>query len=272
MYIDFHTHAFTDAIAERAMGKLADTLLNSDYRGKESPVTNGTVGELLKKMDEWGVDRSVLLPIATKPSQQNTINNWAKSVQEEFPDRIISFGTVHPDAEDALSELERIKEMGMKGVKLHPDYQGFFADDEKLFPIYRKCAELGLPVILHAGFDVVSPDCIHCTPQMSARVIEEVPGLTLILAHLGGCECWDDVEKFLVGKNVYLDTAFIGGLISDEQALRIFRNHGTDRILFASDCPWHPSSREMELLERLPLTEEEREDISHKNAERLLGI
>ena len=272
MYIDFHTHAFTDAIAERAIGKLADTLMNSDYRGKEPPVTNGTVGQLLEKMDEWGVDKSVILPIATKPSQQTTINNWAKSVQEEFPDRIISFGTVHPDAKDALYELERIKAIGLRGIKLHPDYQGFFADDEKVFPIYRKCAALGIPVILHAGLDVVSLDCIHCTPQRSAKIIEEVPDLTLILAHLGGSELWDDVEKYLVGKNVYFDTAFIGGLIPDEQALRIFRNHGTDKILFASDCPWHPSSREMSMLERLPLTSDELENISHRNAERLLGI
>ena len=272
MYIDFHTHAFTDAIAERAIGKLADTLMNADYRAKEPPVTNGTVGQLLQRMDEWGVDKSVILPIATKPSQQNTINNWAKSVQEEFPDRLICFGTVHPDAEDALAELERIKEIGLKGVKLHPDYQGFFADDEKLFPIYKKCAELDLPVILHAGLDVVSMDCIHCMPHMSAKIIEAVPELTLILAHLGGSECWDDVEKYLVGKNVYLDTAFIGGLISDEQALRIFRDHGTDKILFASDCPWHPASREMAMLDRLPLTAEEKEDITHRNAERLLKL
>ena len=272
MYIDFHTHAFTDAIAERAMGKLADTLLNSDFREKEPPVTNGTVEQLLKVMDGCGVDKSVLLPIATKPSQQGTINNWARSVQEQFPDRIISFGTVHPDAEDVFEELERIKEIGLRGIKFHPDYQDVFADDEKLFPIYRKCAELGLPVILHAGFDVVSPDCIHCMPHMGARIIEEIPELTLILAHLGGCDCWDDVEKYLVGKNVYFDTAFIDGLISDEQALRIFRNHGTDKILFASDCPWHSPSREKAMLERLPLTEEEREDISHRNAEKLLGI
>lgn len=272
MYIDFHTHAFTDAIAERAIGKLTDTLMNADYRAKEPPVTNGTVGQLLERMDECGVDMSVLLPIATKPSQQTTINNWAKSVQDQYPDRFICFGTVHPDAEDAFEELERIKEIGLKGIKFHPDYQDFFADEERIFPIYRKCAELGLPVIFHAGLDVVSMDCIHCTPRMGAKVIEAIPELTLILAHLGGSECWDDVEKYLVGKNVYFDTAFIGGLIPDEQALRIFRNHGTDKILFASDCPWHPASREMALLDRLPLTEEEKADISHRNAVRLLKM
>lgn len=271
MYIDFHTHAFADSIAERAISKLEKTLLDSGV-DQSPPVTRGTVGELLDGMDKWGIDKAVILPIATKPTQQTTINNWAAEVQSSNGGRIISFGSVHPDAEDVLSELERIKSLGLKGIKLHPDYQNVFADDEKLFPIYRKCAELDLPVILHAGLDALSVDCIHCTPQMSARVLDAVPGLTLILAHLGGNECYDDVEKYLVGRDVWLDTAFIDGNISDEQALRIIRSHGAERILFASDCPWHAPSREKAMLERLPLTDEERELISHKNAERLLGL
>ncbi len=271
MYIDFHTHAFTDSIAEKAISKLEDTLIKSGYGASVPAATRGTVGELLKKLPEWGVDKAVILPIATKPHQQTTINNWAKDVQENHPE-LYCFGSVHPDAEDAFTELERIKSIGLHGVKFHPDYQGFFADEERLFPLYRKCAELGLPVVFHAGLDALSVDCIHCTPEMSARVIEAVPEMTLVLAHLGGNERWDDVEKHLVGKNVYFDTAYIDGTISDEQALRIFRNHGADKILFASDCPWHPSSREKAMIERLPLTEEERELISHKNAEKLLSM
>ena len=271
MYIDFHTHAFADAIAERAISKLEATLLSSGL-DQSPPVTRGTVRELLEGMSQWGIDKAVILPIATKPSQQATINNWARDVQSANDGRIISFGSVHPEAEDALSELERIKEIGLYGVKLHPDYQNVFADDEKLFPIYRKCAELGLPVILHAGLDALSVDCIHCTPQRSVKILDAVPELTLILAHLGGNECWDDVERYLVGRDVYFDTAFIDGNIADEQTLRIIRSHGADKILFASDCPWHPSSREKAMLERLPLTDEERELISHKNAERLLGL
>ena len=114
MYIDFHTHAFTETIAEKAMSNLTRTMMESDFREKAMPVTNGTVKELLEKMNEWGVDKSVILPIATKPSQQHTINNWAESVQKEFSERLICFGTVHPDADDALQELERIKEIGWR--------------------------------------------------------------------------------------------------------------------------------------------------------------
>lgn len=268
MYIDFHTHAFADDIAERAVAKLENTIMTSGYPKPVRPVTRGTVGELLDKLDEWGTDRAVLLPIATKPSQQRIINDWAASVQG---DRLYCFGTVHPGAEDALDELERVRSLGLRGVKLHPDYQDFFADEERIFPIYRKCAELGLPVILHAGLDAVSMGSVHCTPQMSARVLDAVPEMTLILAHMGGNELWDDVEKYLVGRDVYFDTAFVDGNISDEQALRIIRNHGADKILLASDCPWHPSSAEIGMIDRLGLTEEERGMICSGNALRLLG-
>lgn len=267
MYIDFHTHAFADAIAERAITKLEDIIMKSGYPDPQPAVTRGSVPELLACLDEWKVDRAVILPIATKPSQQTSINNWARSIMS---DRLYCFGTVHPDAEDALEELVRIKELGLKGVKLHPDYQGFFADEERVFPIYRKCAELGLPVIFHAGRDALSMDCIHCTPQMSARVLDAVPEMTLILAHLGGNDCWDDVERYLVGRDVYFDTAFIDGHITDEQAERIINAHGAERILFASDCPWHPSTAEIGLIDRIGLTEEQREMIFWKNALRLL--
>lgn len=272
MYIDFHTHAFADQIAEKAISKLEHTLIESGYGAAVPAATRGTVSELLEKLPEWKVDQAVILPIATKPSQQTVINNWAKDVQTANSGVLWCFGSVHPDAEDAFGELERIKSLGLHGVKLHPDYQGFFADEERLFPLYRKCAELDLPVVFHAGLDAMSLDCIHCTPQMSAAVLDAVPEMTLILAHLGGNERWDDVEKYLVGRDVYLDTAYIDGTISDEQALRIIRNHGADKILFASDCPWHPSCREREMLERLPLTGAERELISHVNAEKLLNI
>ena len=269
MYIDFHTHAFNDAIAERAISKLENTLVSEGHTDDVPAATRGTVGELLEKMDIWGIDKAVVLNIATKPSQQTVINNWAKEIQS---DRIFCFGSVHPDADDALDELERIKELGLYGVKLHPDYQGFMVNDEKLMPIYRKCAELGLPVTFHAGFDVVSPDCVHCPPELSAQVLERVPDLTVILAHFGGNDRWDDVEKYLVGKNVYFDISYTDGNISDEQALSIIRNHGADRILFASDCPWHAASREKSMLERLPLSKEEKELIAHINAEKLLNI
>lgn len=261
-YIDFHTHAFVDSLAERAVGKLAET---SDIK----PFANGTVSDLKRALKECGIDGGLLLPVATKPSQQRTINDWAASCMD---DTFFSFGTVHPDAENAFEELEYIKSLGMKGVKFHSEYQLFLPDEERMMPIYRKAAELGLAAVFHGGWDPLSPDYIRGTPDRFARAAEAVPELTFIVAHLGGMNLWNDVEKYLAGKftNVYLDTAVIAGHISDEQLLRIIRTHGAERILFGSDCPWDNPLNEIEMLNRLPLTEDEREMIFYKNAEKLL--
>lgn len=264
MFIDFHVHAFADAIAERAISNLEKT-------SGCAPCTRGTVSETVEILKAQGIDKGVLLPIATKPSQQKTINDWAKTVEEENPS-LICFGSVHPDAEDVFEEIERIKALGLHGIKLHPDYQNFFIDEERLFPIYRKCAEEKLPVIFHGGFDPLSPDVVHALPAASLKAHRAVPEMTMILAHLGGMLRFDEVEELLAGENIYFDTAFLSGHISDEQARRIFKKHGADKILLGSDCPWSEAPKEIELIRRLGLSNEEEEMLFHKNAERLLGI
>ena len=275
MIIDFHVHAFADKIAERAMGQLTKTLSEAtEYLTQTTenvPCTNGTLADLIDKMDESSIDKGVLLPIATKPSQQTIVNDWAK---ESESDRIIPFGSVHPDAEDALDELERIKEMGLYGVKLHPDYQDFFVDEERLFPIYEKCVELELPILFHAGFDPLSPNVIHAMPDAFARILDRLPDITMILAHFGGMMKWDMVEEYLIGRegNLYFDISTVTGYLGDEQAERMIKRHGSDRILFASDMPWDLPQNIISLVKRLNLPKEDKENILHKNAERLLKL
>lgn len=263
-YIDFHVHAFADKIAARTISHLSGI-------AKQTPETDGTLSATEKRMQEWGVDGFVLLSIATKPSQHEVCNNWAASCKS---DHVFPFGSVHPAGKDALAELERIKSLGLYGIKLHPDYQEFFVDEERLFPIYRKCGELGLPVILHAGFDPLSPDCIHCAPQMAAKALERCPDTTFILAHLGGNDLWNDVERILAGQydNLYMDTSLTGSRLDEEQLLRIIRKHGADKILLSSDCPWDRTDITIEKINRLALTEEEKQLIFAENAKRLLGI
>lgn len=264
MKIDFHIHAFNEKIAEKAISQLEKT-------SGLTAETRGLISQTVDKLSEWGMDYGVLLPIATKPSQQTIINDWAF---EQNKGKIISFGSVHPDAEDAFSELERIKSMGLKGVKLHPDYQGFEIDEERLFPLYRKIAELGLICVFHTGWDCYSPDHVHAAPEMSLRAHKAVPELTMVLAHLGGNQRWDEVEEVLAGAegSLYFDTSMLAGYIRDEQAYRIIKKHGADRILLGSDCPWSTAAASAELIGRLPLSDEEKELIFHKNAERLLGL
>ncbi len=265
MYIDFHVHAFADKIAERAISQLVN---NSADFGL-SPSTDGTVSDLRKMLTEKNISHAVLLPIATKPTQQRTINDWALSVKDDF---FYPFGTVHPLAEDRLEELERIKESGLYGIKFHPDYQNFFVDDNNMIPVYRRCAQLGLPVLIHAGVDPLSPELVHCTPQAAARVFEAVPEMTLILAHGGGMLLWDDVEKYLAGikGNLFFDVSVIADYISHEQLSRIVKKHGADRILFGSDSPWSDPLKEINMIDKLELTDEEKDMIFYKNAMKLL--
>ncbi|MBR1724357.1 MAG: amidohydrolase family protein [Ruminococcus sp.] len=265
MIIDFHTHAFNPKIADKAIAQLEK---NAGF----PPLTRGRTEQLKDRMDEWGVDKSVLLSIATKPTQQTVVNNWAAKINKE-EERFFAFGSVHPDAEDCCEEAERIKELGLHGIKLHPDYQRFLADDPRVDEMYECISELGLPVIFHAGLDVVSPDLIHCPPERSIKLIRRHPKLKVVLAHLGGNEQWQQVYDILSGIDgeVYFDTAFTTAC-PDELMLAIIRKHGVERILFGSDCPWDSAARIAEKLLRIDLTDDERDRIFSGNALRLLGM
>ncbi|MDO5560392.1 MAG: TatD family hydrolase [Oscillospiraceae bacterium] len=267
MYIDFHVHAFDDRIAQRAMSSLTETAAKTGI----GPCTDGTVNGLMSVLRESRISRAVLLPVATKPTQQKTINNWAASLNNDF---FCPFGSVHPDAPDVFEELERIKSLNLYGVKFHPDYQNFFVDDEKMFPIYKKCAQLDLPVLIHAGYDPLSPDIIHCMPDAAARAFDAVNDMTMILAHGGGMYHWDMVEKYLCGKEgrLFFDVSVISRAIEKEQLFRIIKKHGAPRILFGSDCPWDDPANEIMMINDLELSQEEKDLIFYKNAQKLLKI
>lgn len=262
MVLDFHVHTFPDAIAPRTLEKL------SKISGI-TPSTLGTLDSTRQKLREWGVDKAVLLNVATKPSQQTTINNCAAANQD---DMFFSFGSIHPDAADAVEELYRIRELGLKGVKLHPDYQGFFVDEDRLAPIYEALSKLHLPVVIHAGYDPLSPQLIHAQPKAIAQVVRSYPELSLVAAHLGGMYRFDEVEQYLVGEHVYLDMSLACDACGPEQFERIVRAHGADKILFGSDTPWGNSGDAIAFLQASSLTQEEKDKIFYQNGMRLLGM
>lgn len=268
-YFDFHTHAFTDTLAKRAMSSLALTAEKSEI-GEITPCTDGTLNGLKQIMQKCGIDKTMILPIATKPSQQTTINNWAAEIMGE---NILCCGTVHPDADDIFQELERIKSLGLYGIKFHSEYQHFRPDESRMIPVYRKIAELGLIAVFHAGFDPLCKDEILATPKSIAYVAEKVPDLTIVAAHLGGMFLFDDVEKYIAGKydNIYLDVSMLSRYINPEQLLRIIKTHDVGKILFGSDAPWDNPQNEIDMINSLPLTYEEKEKIFYKNAEKLVN-
>ena len=259
---DSHTHVFPDAIGPRVVAQLSASI-------SIHPCYDGTRAGLLRKQAAAGISGCLNAPVATRADQVTTINNWAAE-QNRWP--MLSLGAMHPDILDIRAELQRVKALGLPGVKMHPEFQGFAPDESRLDPVWQICSDLGLIVLLHAGNDCFfAPPC-HASPAVIARVVRKWPALRLIAAHFGGFQLWDAVERDLIGQPVYLDTSFTIGHLPDEQFVRMVRRHGVDRILFATDGPWQDASTAIAAFQRLPLTPAEQEAILWKNASGLFGL
>ncbi len=264
--VDFHAHAFHDKIAEKAAMNL------NQYYGI-SLAGNGKFDVLLDSMKENEIDKLVIHATATKAEQVTVINDYVSSLLAEG---IIGFGTLHQDFLDYEAELERIKTLGLSGIKFHPIFQGFAIDSPKMMPIYKKIAELRLPVLMHMG-DKVSDGA---TPKRLGAVLDAVPDLVVVAAHLGGSgDClggeagWREVEQYLCGRShVYYDTSSSVRFIEPEKATEMIHRLGTDRVVFGTDYPLSLHRQELEVFDKLLLTEAEQEAILWKNAYRLLGL
>lgn len=264
MIIDAHVHFFPDKIAARAVDKLVQV-------SGLTPCTDGTLAGAAARMEASGVSRAVLLSIATAPKQQEDINKNAVSLLKDK--RFIPLGSVHCLSPSWREQLVMLKESGVKGIKLHPDYQGFMINDRAWFPVYESCQDLGLVIVFHAGWDCYSPQLIHARPKASAEVAQAFPRLKMVLAHMGGLKLEDEVLAFLAGRsNVYFDTAMGGTYMNREKVRRIIDLHPAENILFGSDCPWEDPVKTLDFVDSLGLGREARERVLAGNAIRLYGL
>lgn len=265
MIIDFHAHIFPDRIAVQAIERLENS-------GGIKSFTDGTLTGLFASMERSGVDMSVILPVATKPTQFVNIQSFAKSINEQYPERLLSFGGIHPDCVNYRKELDTIANLGFKGIKLHPDYQGVMIDDIRFLRIIEYASELGLIITTHAGIDVSLQNSVCCPPHKMRKVLDTIKPDKMILAHMGGWALWEEVYEYLAGEDVFLDTAFIYDYITKEQFLKIFNKHGSDKILFGSDSPWSDMAKAVTWIQELSLPQDAEEKIFSGNAKKLLGI
>ena len=265
--IDFHTHIFPDKIAPATVAALAKA------GGTKPEGGTGTLDDLERLALREDVSLCVNLPIATRPDQAASINRFAKEVNER-EGRVISFGAIHPDAAEPERELAELAEAGFRGIKLHPDYQGHYADDPSVIRVVREAKRLGLHTVFHGGVDIAFPNDVHAAPERMANLLSalgEGEG-KVIVAHIGGYGLWDEVERLLVGRDVYFDLSYGIDHLPEEQLLRIVTRHGADKILFGSDYPWRDPADIDRVLAKLPLTDEQFALIRSGNAERLLGL
>lgn len=255
--IDFHAHVFPEEIAQKAVNHI----------GKHYSIKmqgTGVLEDLVQSADRTLIDYIVIHSTATKVTQVKSINDWVAS---HTSNRFIGFGTLHPDMPDAKEEFERIISLGLKGIKLHPDFQGFKADDPKMDKIYS-IIESRLPVLIHCGDEKLD----NSSPKRIANVLERFPNLTIIAAHLGGYMNWQESMDYLVSKNLYMDTSSAIRYMDIGSATKLIKKHGTDKIVFGTDYPTVYHESELDVFNKLDLNENEKEDILYNNSAKVLGL
>lgn len=260
--IDIHTHAFPDSIAPAAVKSLEES-------GNVKAYLNGTVDDLLQSMDLAGIHTSVVCSIATRPAQFHPILDWSAAIRSE---RIIPFPSLHPADPYLHAHLEQIHQMGFKGIKMHPYYQDFFVDDPSLDTLYNEISDLGLPLVMHTGFDIAYPRTRRADSKRILNVIRKFPDLKLITTHLGGWDDWEEVRQHLTGKPVYMELSFALDFLDQIRIRDMLLSHPPEYLLFGSDSPWADQATTLKLLERLDLDDELYAAITGGNAARLLGL
>lgn len=261
MIIDTHAHIFPDKIAQKASDGI------SAFYGGMKVGYDGTLGALIEEGTAAGVDRFIVQSVATVPSQVRAINDFISESVRKYPDKLIGFGALHPDFDDIAGETERIISLGLKGIKLHSDFQQFFVDDEFAYPIYEICADKGLPILFHVGDDRYD----FSSPERLLRVVKRFPKLTVIAAHLAGWSMWDRGAELFEHSGVYADCSSSLYAMSPEHAAELIRKIGVDRVMWGTDYPMWGAAEELERFDKLPLSEDEKEMILSKNALRVLG-
>ena len=263
--IDFHVHAFPDKVAPHAVAELVKAVGPINH-------TDGTLADTLRmQREELGTSRFVLYNIPTAPHQQRRANDFVLAANGGDGGRIISFGSLHPRAEDAREELRRLIDAGLRGIKFHPEYQDFNMDDPAVYPLYEAIAKAGLVMTFHGGEDPAFRGRDRSSPQRAANMVRDFAGAKIVIAHMGDSEVGTGTLEHLCGLPCWLDTSMAAQFMPREQFEAIVAAHGADRIVFATDCPW--GGRETyEAVASLPIPEEDKEKIFWRNACGLLGL
>ena len=263
--IDFHTHAFPDKVAPGAIASLTAVVGPINH-------TDGTLDDLIRYQSEvMHTDHFVLFNIPTTPRQQRRANDFVLAANGLNNGQVISFGSLHPRAEDAREELQRLVEAGIKGIKFHPEYQDFNMDDPTVYPLYEDIAKAGLIMIFHGGTDPAFPGRDRSSPQRAAAMVKDFAGAKIVVAHMGDSEDGTETLEHLCGLDCWLDTSMAATHMPQHRFEAIIKAHGADKILFATDCPWGGKAT-CDAVAALPLSEGEKEMIFWRNASALLGI
>lgn len=254
---DIHTHIFPDAIAEKA-----SDAIGVFYDKGSNHTANLSV--LRQQEAAAGIEAFIVSSSATSPAQVDHINTFISSCVKDAPEAI-PFGTLFPTMENWQPVLEQMPELGIKGIKIHPDFQKIHIDDPRAIDMYKAIAKMGLPVLFHTG----DPRYDYSAPERLTNLIRQVPDLIAIAAHFGGWGTWDRSYEQNLPENVYFDTSSSLMYISKERALELLDKFGTHRFLFGSDFPMWTPKEELDRFLALGLDESTNKKILFENFERL---
>jgi predicted TIM-barrel fold metal-dependent hydrolase len=260
--IDFHTHAFPDALAARAVPAL-------EKQGNVRAVLDGTVSALLRSMDRAGIQTSVVCSIATRPDQFPAILRWSRAVAS---DRLVPLASIHPADPDPAGKADAVAGEGLKGIKLHPYFQDFDLDEERVFPLYERIEQLGLLLVSHAGFDFAYPRVRRAEPARLLKVLQRFPRLRVVATHLGAWQDWQEVRRLLLGRPIPLEISCSLEFLPADEARDLILGHPADCLLFGTDSPWNDQTAALARLRGLGLPADVLEHMLHRNGAALLGM
>lgn len=267
--IDTHTHIFPDKIAAKAAQRFEAAV------GDAIPLAGDfTLRDLKAYMKRCGIEAVVTFCVAERPEVVVPANNFLIEIMDN--QSIFSFGTILPNMPDPLGEVRRIKEKGIKGIKFHSLFQPIRAQDGNLFPIYDAMAKAGMIAYFHVGKDPVNPSHSPGTgPQDVAHLKERFPALQIVAAHFGGFFMLDEARKWIIGRDIYIDTCWGPNIqsLKADVVMDLIHRHGAGKVLFATDYPVTSDPLpQIRWFKDLPLQGKEKQLIFRENARRLLGL
>ena len=266
MRVDVHTHVWLDRIAGAVLQSMTRVF------GFEAVAAN-TVEGVKAHMRESGVDKSVVLGIVERADQVRRANDWLIGIQDGM---LVPFGAMHPELDDKADEVRRLRQNGIKGIKLHPIMNSFYADDPKMFPVYEEMGE-DMVLEIHSGRfpNSRTDDPLYAAPERIMNVVRRFPRLKVIALHLGGFYMLDEAERDLIGRdNVLIDTTWPPSLreVASETLTTIINKHGSHKVCFGTDFPLASQVADAEYLLGLPLSDSDKEGILGENARALIGL
>ncbi len=260
--IDSHCHIYPDKIAAKAVAG------TGNFYGLDN-LFDGTIKTLFSEGEKAGVDHFIVQSVATSPTQVASINAFIADAVRSSDGKMTGLGTLHPDSSDILGDIKHITELGLRGVKLHPDIQKFKIDDYRCLKIYELCEKFNLPILMHTGDSRYD----YSNPNRMLPIMKIYENLTVIGAHLGGWSVWDDaVSKLSSLKNFYVDTSSSFKFMEKEKAKSIIESYGVSHVLFATDYPMWNIDDEINYLLGLGLSDDDYRKIFSENTSRIYSI